>query len=187
MSKPIQERKPNPSPLDQFAARLDEWFFLATPAKTLAYARKQLLADGFSTSLDSLSRWRSRRAWEREQEDVNDWAEEFEQQVREFKPGETEDNIRQFVISFLMKKAAATGNHQLALEAIGKQQQEISARTKAAQKERELALAEGKWAWIQKEDLDRALDALHAEIKNNAEALAAFQTFKTTLRHAQKA
>jgi hypothetical protein len=67
-------------------ARLDEWFFLSSPALTLKEAQEELRKDGCHTSLDSLSRWRQRRETERDQELVQDWSEDMEEECRKFMP-----------------------------------------------------------------------------------------------------
>lgn len=138
-------RKPQPSPLDRFTERLDEWFFLTDTPKTLAKVREELAADGCKTSLDSLSRWRQRRERERAQTNLSDWTEEFEAQCRAFNPSADSDQVRQFVIAQLIKKGAATGDDTLALNAARMQLEEKSGATKAANKERELALAENRF------------------------------------------
>lgn len=159
-------RKPQPSPLDRFTARLDEWFFLTDEPKTLAFVRKELAADGCKTSLDSLSRWRRRRSWQREQTELNDWSEEMEEKCRAFNPNASADQVRQFVISELIKKGAATGDDSLALNAARMQLEELSAKTRARHKEQELAQSERKLKLLEQKaaQFDQAKEVMNSTL-----------------------
>ncbi len=171
-----------PSKLDQHKERLDEWFFLSEPRKLLREAREELRKDGFSVSLDALSRWVQRREKERDREIVgdvlNDWSEEFEATLKQYIPGATQDATRQAAIAFLRNKGLATGNDKLALLAIDREQQEISGRTKAKFKERELAIAEVRLrldtdAWAES-TLKKAAE-LNSSSLSNADKIAAMR------------
>lgn len=135
--------KATPSKLDQHAERLIEWF---TDNKTLAFARDELDKVGLQVSLSQLSRWWARwqERQEREKTDdlMNDWAEAMEAELKKFNPNADTDQIRQFAIAHLIKKGLATSQDKLALAAIDRQQTEISGRTRAEQKDRELKIAQ---------------------------------------------
>jgi hypothetical protein len=167
--------KAKPSKLDQFTEQLDEWFLYTAPAKTLAFAQEELRKDGCRVSLSQLSRW-----WEARQETLREEkllgqitngagaCKAVEKQFGEAPPPELDTLIKLHrVLVMQMSTQAATNPEMIKLADQGLRtvMEYVSGKTKAAQKERELTLAEGKFAYLQKEDLDKALAALHAELK----------------------
>lgn len=186
--------KSQKSKLDPFAERLDEW--LGLEKRTLADVQAALAQDGCSVSLSRLSVWWEARQQELAEQrllsEIVNGAERVKKVRTEFSENAPPDlqmliDLHRVLILQMSTQAASNPDLiKLADQGLRTVMEFVTAQTRAKHKDRELALAEGKWAWIQKEDLDRALDALHAEIKNNAPALTAFQNFKATIRGAQQ-
>lgn len=186
--------KATPSKLDPFAERLDEWF--GVEKKTLKEVQAQLALDGCSVSLSRLSEWWEARTQEKaEARLLSQIASGAEQVVAVRKhfaqnaPPQLEmliDLHRVLVMQMSTQAAANPDLIKLADQALRTVMEYVSGQTKARLKERELALAEGKWAWIQKEDLDKALAALHAELKALPGGNEIYQSFERGIREARE-
>ena len=131
-----------------------------------------------------LSRFRDWQYQQERCERVNTWTEDLEEQLKTFNPSASLDQVRQFVISTLMKEAMANGNSQLALKVLDLDIAERSAHTNAQLRREKLELDRDKFTYLQKKDLEKAMDALSAEIKDNPSVLAAFQAFKESIHKA---
>lgn len=135
-----------------------------------------LKEDGHTISATALHDWYSIHSWKVNAERARDVA----SQVRE--------------------DVAATGDYDAATLALVKERAYILARTQGASvkdltllagivgesaklnlKKRELELNLAKFREQTKADIDKGLDALHAEIKGNPEALALFEKFKAAV------
>ncbi len=165
------------------------WGWLQRPDMTLTQIRERVRKD-YDISLNSdssLSRFRDWMFLQLRNERLNDWTEEFEEELKKFNPSAGMDKVREFTIATLLKEAVATGDKEFALQVYDRDLKERQGKTVAQFKEEELLLNREKFAWMKKDDLEKALDALHDEIKDNAEALQAFQRFKGTISKAQKA
>jgi hypothetical protein len=188
MSKSVQSK------LDRFTASLDEWFGIQK--LSLEDVQKKLLEDGCSVSLSRLSRWWERRQEVLAQEKLLQQIATGAKQCKEMKeafaehPAPELETIMSLHRVLIMQLSTQSMANPALLEMADRLTRTVlefvSGQTRAKQKERELSLAEGKWAWIQKEDLDKALDALHAEIKDNPSAVAAFKTFKASMQRAER-
>jgi hypothetical protein len=154
--------------------------------RTLADARAAI-HEKYSISLSTDTQLCRFRDWHYQQqlcERVNTWTEDFEEQLKNFNPSASLDQVRQFVIATLMKEAMANGNSQLALKVLDLDIAERSAHTNAQLKREKLELDRDKFTYLQKKDLEKAMDALSAEIKDHPQSLAAFQAFKESIHKA---
>lgn len=113
-------------------------------AKTLQDVRGEL-AERYLISLSSdsqLSRFKNWHFQQMQWEQASNFTDDLEQLYQEHNPEASMEKVRQFSMAILLKKSLATGNDAFALQVFDRDLADRSARTKAAQKERDQELAE---------------------------------------------
>jgi hypothetical protein len=167
MSKQVKSK------LDQFTERLDEWF--GVEKKTIAEVQEQLRLDGCSVSAGRLSEWWTAREkvlnTRRVLGDITSGAQhcrEIDQALAKNPAPELETLIKIFKVLVMQLATKGTADpdmlqlaNNLTITVCGF----ISGQTKAAHKERDLKIAEQKFAESRKDEQTKALEACLEEAR----------------------
>jgi len=142
-------------------------------------------AYGISLSSDSqLSRFKDWQFYQQRAERLSNTLENFETWYAKIDPTATRESIRDKAMALFMAETAASGDRAGFLKVARLDLDERSAKTKAELKREELRLNREKFTWLQKDELTKALEALHAELKDNPQGLAAFKIFEAAIAKA---
>jgi len=152
--------------------------WLAEENVSYVNAKKRLEEDfGVATSIGALSNFYATECWQRSSAQAREFADEA---VRLAKGAGSDFDTATLALiqerAFVMARTKGSDVKDLATLAtiIGD-----SARLRLKQRELELNLE--KFRQTVKSDIDKGLDALHAEIKGNAQALQLFEKFKAAI------
>jgi hypothetical protein len=164
--------------------QVEIWERLNTKDETLASVCKWLAEDGLRVSRQTLSEFASwyslRLTFKQTEEDTLN----FMEFARKELPTLSDDEITRLGNKFFQLDAIKKRNPDLFLDFTTAQHNAEMDHKKFDQRERELALSREKFALETKEKIDLALDALFAEIKDNAQAVKLFNQFRAVVTKA---
>lgn len=160
-----------PEPVRQEIARR-----LGEENQSYAEVSKWLAEDGHKISASALCNWYSVHSWEVSRDTALDFAERVraDQESQKDFDEATLGLVRERAYILARTKGADVKDLATLAGIIGE-----SAKLRLKQRELELNLE--KFRQQTKADIEKGLDALHAEIQGNAEALALFEKFKAAV------
>jgi len=190
--------KQQSSKLDPFAERIEKWL---TPkgdggdGLTLWQACDELEKDGCSVQASTLSRWWDKRQSNQSQERILDLVTDASRQCKEVDEAFAKNPepklegliklIKTLIFQLTSKGAAQPELLGLANNLTNTVCNFLSAQTKAAHKERELALSEQKYAETKKDDQAKALELCLEEARAFPHVVSMFEKAFAELKRAK--
>ena len=151
-------------------------------------ALRNRLAEHFGIRLSQDAQLSKFWSWQFHQvrvEGYNAKLEQFQEFYTRQNPNASREKVREAGIAFFMTEAAADGDRDAFLDVANLDLAEVTGKTKASFKEREVALAEQKAAELKKSDQQKALEACLADAKEFPDVLEMFKSAFAALKKAK--